>query len=77
MPKSPQTVSRFDCLGFLYEVFAMGLQVCELECAIGRGILCVYRAGLAIRPNFQVRWLYISPEARIWTIPASGHSQSC
>jgi len=55
MPKSPQTVSRSDCLGFLYEVLAMGLQVCELECAIGRGILCVYHAGLAIRSNFQVR----------------------
>jgi hypothetical protein len=55
MPKSPQTISRSDRKGFLYEVLAMGLQVCELECAIGRGILCVHRAGLAIRPNFQVR----------------------
>jgi|HubBroStandDraft_6_1064221.scaffolds.fasta_scaffold472974_2 hypothetical protein len=55
MPKSPQTVSHFDCLGFLYEVLAMGLQVCELECAIGRRILCVRRVGPTIRPNFQVR----------------------
>jgi hypothetical protein len=55
MPKSPQTVSRFDCLALLYEVLTMRLPVCELECAIGRGILCAHRAGLAIGPNFQVR----------------------
>jgi len=57
MPKSPQTVSRFDCLGFLYEVLTKGLQVCELEMRHWKGDFMCSSCGSSNQAEFPTEML--------------------